>query len=179
MEENKHSYTYWRDQLINILNNENKDYKITSFQYDHHLRPIDIYRNSEIFEEFYNDGLTPYDAIFKFSRNFTDFIRPLGEFTDHEIEDEFYNRNIDINLDGISTYDLESALDGRWDAEYKCVRDMSTEELEDELYKRKINYHRYDDNFRANLAEILRLPNSFAYTNDEFIELVKEKLQKF
>lgn len=179
MEENGLSFEDWRTELIKTLNAV-PDYKIRGVQIDHKLTQQDIYTNYEIFEEIYNKNKSPYDAILMFDDYIDDFVRPLGKYTDYEIKEQFINRNIEIDYDiyDIPTEVLEDALDGRWDTNYKSVYHMSNEELEDELKKRKgYNYSVYNNGFRENLAEILHLSNSFSYTDDEFIQLVKDALK--
>lgn len=180
MEQNRLSFEDWRTELIKTLNAV-PDYKIRRVQIDHKLTQQDVYTNYEIFEELYNKNKSPYDAILMFDDYVDDFIRPLGEYTDYEIKEQFINRDIEIdyNIYDIPTEDLENALDGRWDTDYKSLQYMSNEELEDELKKRKgESYSIYNNTFRENLAEILHLSNSFSYTDDELINLVKENLHR-
>lgn len=180
MEENRLSFEDWRTELIKTLNAV-PDYKIRHVQIDHKLTEQDVYTNYEIFEKLYNKNKSPYDAILLFDDYIDDFVRPLGEYTDYEIKEQFINRDIEIDYDihNISTEDLEDALDGRWDTDYKSLHYMSNEELEDELKRRNgESYGAYSDNFRENLAEILHLSNGFSYTDDELINLVKENLHR-
>lgn len=178
--ENKLTFEDWRTEIFKILDNKENKREYLRFQMEHKLSKVDIYRNSELFEMLYNQDNSPFDALQLALTNYIDkFVRPLGEFTDMEIKEEFLDRNIEIDIDlyNIPTYQLEEALEYRYDTDYRSLHDMSTEELAEELIKRNGNV--YSDNFRSNLSEILGLSNGFAYTDDEFIELVKEKLQKF
>ena len=180
MEENRLSFEDWRTELIKTLNAV-PDYKIRRVQIDHKLTQEDVYTNYEIFEELYSKNKSPYDAILMFDDYVDDFIRPLGEYTDYEIKEQFINRDIEIDYDiyDIPTEVLEDTLDGRWDTDYKSLHYMSNKELEDELKRRTSkSYSAYNGAFRENLTEILHLSNSFSYTDDELINLVKENLHR-
>lgn len=178
--ENKLTFEDWRTEIFKILDNKENKREYLRFQMEHKLSKVDIYRNSELFEILYNQDNSPFDALQLALTNYIDkFVRPLGEFTDMEIKEEFLDRNIEIDIDlyNIPTWQLEDTLEYRYDTDYRSLSKMSTSELEEELLSRRPQKIIYG-NFRDNLAEILNLSNGFSYTDDEFIELVKEKLQK-
>lgn len=179
--ENKLTFEDWRTEIFKILDNKENKREYTRFQAEHKLRKVDIYRNSELFEMLYNQDNSPFDALQLALTNYIDeFVRPLGEFTDMEIKEEFLDRNIEIDIDlyNIPTWELEDELDGRYDTDYRRLVDISSDELRDELIHRG-DLCDYGSSFRSSLAEILNLSNGFSYTDDEFIDLVKEHLKKY
>lgn len=164
-------------ELVKNKNNKgvNDSLKRINFKED------EIVPNIEYFRFCYNFRNSAESALIKLPAYEDELLRKVEDFSDKYIKEEFNIRRLDPDLSEVDNEALLDELNSRsFSSYYGQICDFNTETLIDELVDRKDANLLFTQcrNFRQILGQILNISNDFAYSDNELIELVKEKLKK-
>lgn len=144
------------------------------------FKVCEIVPNSEYFKNCYDSNESPEYCLENLKYNENELFRKLDEISDEFILDEVDKRCLGkYCLDDVSTYDLESEIEGRWDQTYIDPETLSDKELEKLLKDRGFDEELLVLKNTEPIDLICRaigLYNSYAWTKDEIIEAVKKIL---
>jgi len=102
----------------------------------------------------------------------------LGDISDDYFTDEFNNRNLArYNLSNVDTDDLERELDSRWDTSYRNIHSLSRNELLELLDIEEGDVLDGYDSIKEVICKALGFPNSFAYSVDDIITEIKNRIR--
>ena len=140
------------------------------------LRMCDVDNNPDYFSECFDNEYTPIKAIESLRYNEDELLRDIESFSDDLLMEEVKNRRLHLDIiRDADTDDLEYEIENRWDKSLCRVNQMDRDELLDALGLTEDNIYTTNDPREA-ICKALGLSNSFAYTNDELIEIIKEKI---
>lgn len=166
--------------LVKKSNKKQVNYALSSI----YFKENEILPNIEYFRFCYNFGDSPESALIRLPEHENELFRKIDNFSDKNIKKEFNSRELDADLSNVDIDSLLEELNNRsfLGNEYGKIEDFNTQTLINELADRNdanllcvVAQH---GKFRQTLGQLLNISNDFAYTDDELIELVKEKLNK-